>query len=807
MVQPTYEYSGVCYTATSEQTVFALTSTDGNPIGYLSPSHIHVRTSVDSGETWSVLPVNTGWTFADPATSIVLVTPATAGEWIDIQRKTPIDEDWVDFQSGSLLTAGQLNEAETFSLYCDQEIADSVSGLTPSIIGLDTTDDLPEGQINLYYTDARVSAWIAANLSDTDDLKEGVLNLYYTDARVNAWINTNLNSTDQLAEGSNNLYYTDARAEAVVAAWIAANLANTDDLPEGSVNLYFTNARVASWINNNLGSTDQLAEGSTNLYYKDSRVAAWINNNLGSTDQLVEGSTNLYYTDARVESYVDGAGYVKGPLVTKIVAGNNVGISPESGTGIVTINATGGSGEGIPEAPLDGTAYGRQDGHWEPVLMLTGGVVTGDLTANKFIGDGSGLTNLPVESVNTKTGDVVLNASDVGALAAGDNVSELTNDAGYLTSTGAGSTYLPLAGGNLTGNLTLNTDKIVLFADTGAAAFLEVATDGNITAGGVCKAEYLKSVVTGTDSGLYLYKDGGSNANAINISPTTSGGDITTSLGYDGSAEFAGAVGIGTSAAHPLHVSASVNDAVTNIVNTDTTNGYGLSVVAGGSASGRYIARFADAGNNAKAIILSSGTAKFAGDVAIGDSSTTFLDKAAVIAALTPEQRTTFATAITAWNNRPEPYDAEDPTTLPADLPLREAIVRATTAGKINLNADGSITAGGGVTVGGDIKIKASPSNANVFRVTAAGTVLTGTKDSALELTASNANVVINTDGSATFKGNVDAYGHISKGDSSNTFIWTGYYIDGATNPITSTITADGTITANGYSMASLAQL
>ena len=67
------------------------------------------------------------------------------------------------------------------------------------------------------------------------------------------------------------------------------------------------------------------------------------------------------------------------------------------------------------------------------------------------------------------------------------------------------------------------------------------------------------------------------------------------------------------------------------------------------------------------------------------------------------------------------------------------------------LNNDGSITASG------DIKIKASPSNANTFRVTAAGTFLTGTKDSASELTANNANVVINTDGSAEFAGSVTA--------------------------------------------------
>ena len=165
MAQPTYEYSGVCYTATSGQTIFALTSTDGNPIGYLSPDHIHVRTSADSGETWVPLPVNTAWTFADPATSIVLVTPATAGEWIDIRRKTPIDQDWVDFQAGSLLTAGQLNDAETFSLYCDQELADDVHDLTPPEVGLNTTDDLPEGEVNLYYTDERVAEYIAENPS------------------------------------------------------------------------------------------------------------------------------------------------------------------------------------------------------------------------------------------------------------------------------------------------------------------------------------------------------------------------------------------------------------------------------------------------------------------------------------------------------------------------------------------------------------------------------------------------------------------------------------------------------------------
>jgi hypothetical protein len=45
-----------------------------------------------------------------------------------------------------------------------------------------TTDELTEGTNNLYYTDARADARIAA--ADTDDISEGQTNLYYTDARA-----------------------------------------------------------------------------------------------------------------------------------------------------------------------------------------------------------------------------------------------------------------------------------------------------------------------------------------------------------------------------------------------------------------------------------------------------------------------------------------------------------------------------------------------------------------------------------------------------------------------------------------------
>ena len=157
MTTPSYAYSGVCYTATAGQTTFALTTDGGNSIGYLETSHIKVRTSADSGNTWTGLSINTDYVFGDPATSIVLNTGADAGTLVDIHRETPMDDDYIDFQAGSLLTANQLNTFDTWQLYIDQELADLVANLTAPDIDLVNTDDLPEGSTNLYYTDARVS--------------------------------------------------------------------------------------------------------------------------------------------------------------------------------------------------------------------------------------------------------------------------------------------------------------------------------------------------------------------------------------------------------------------------------------------------------------------------------------------------------------------------------------------------------------------------------------------------------------------------------------------------------------------------
>lgn len=160
MSVPTYTYSGVVYTATADQTTFALTTSGGKSIGYLKQEHIKVRTSADGGNTWTGLVLDTDYVFADPATSIVLSTGAAVGTLVDISRHTPMEDDYIDFQAGSLLTAYELNLFDTWQLYIDQELYDR-AGSAGGGSNISSTDDLPEGVVNLYYTDARVESYVS----------------------------------------------------------------------------------------------------------------------------------------------------------------------------------------------------------------------------------------------------------------------------------------------------------------------------------------------------------------------------------------------------------------------------------------------------------------------------------------------------------------------------------------------------------------------------------------------------------------------------------------------------------------------
>ena len=322
------------------------------------------------------------------------------------------------------------------------------------------------------------------------------------------------------------------------------------------------------------------------------------------------------------------------------------------------------------------------------------------------------------------------------------------------------------------GKLYPNTlSNNVQIGGTAADPNITLAADGSITAAGAITSPALQAV-RGSDSENALLIQGAGNNTGLTITGNGTvrlGGTVPAApnieLDADGSAEFAG----GNSVIY--------SSGTFQIGSNPEFDGVGIDINNTGNLRCRTsildaVTIYPPTGTTPSIVLKGAGSGIFKGDVAIGDSTTTFLDKVAVIAALTPEQRETFAAAITAWNARPEPYDAEDPTTLPADTPLREAIVRATTAGKINLNADGSITAAGAIECG-------SP-NTNSANVS--GSTL-----------QSNGVVRSQKNGSI----------------APNSTSFSGYYGDNETFKVTAdgSITAAGQITANTFDLDALPAL
>ena len=125
----------------------------------------------------------------------------------------------------------------------------------------------------------------------------------------------------------------------------------------------------------------------------------------------------------------------------------------------------------FPEAPVDGQTYGRKNAAWE---VVSGGGGGGTVTS---VATGTGLTGGPI----TVSGTVSLDSASIASLLladsslqSGDNVSELVNDAGYLTSlAGAVPTSRVIsAGTGISGGGDLSADRSFSLSSGSIASLL-----------------------------------------------------------------------------------------------------------------------------------------------------------------------------------------------------------------------------------------------------------------------------------------------------------------------------------------------
>jgi len=224
-----------------------------------------------------------------------------------------------------------------------------------------STDDVSEGQTNLYYTDSRVRSAVSLDSDNTvvldydytsgqftyrhpssDGILEGATNLYFTTARARQSISMNSDDgtilsyssstgeitfttpdTDKVVEGATNLYFTTARARNAISGGSNIDYDNSTGIISTQAAVWSVNGQEHDVTL----TTDNINEGSSNLYFTDARAAAAIalttddtnilsyNTGTGrftfvtpSTDAIDEGSVNLYYTNARVRAAISASG-------------------------------------------------------------------------------------------------------------------------------------------------------------------------------------------------------------------------------------------------------------------------------------------------------------------------------------------------------------------------------------------------------------------------------------------------------------------------------------------------------------------
>ena len=225
---------------------------------------------------------------------------------------------------------------------------------------------------------------------DTGDLTEGT-NLYYTDARVDARIAAA--DTGDLTEGS-NLYFTNARADARVAAATGANLdlsqKSTTDLSEGT-NLYYTEARVQDKLDN---AFEQLTAMLNNLATTTTLV-------LNLSGDPTPGDVTAFNN----ASLSGGTGYNTATSVATTSNGSGTGLLVDitASGGVITAVGirSGGSGYAVGETITITGGGGNATINVSAVVeMAIGDTVTGGTSGTTGIITAVGATSVTVDSVD-----------------------------------------------------------------------------------------------------------------------------------------------------------------------------------------------------------------------------------------------------------------------------------------------------------------------------------------------------------------------------------------------------------------------
>jgi hypothetical protein len=137
-----------------------------------------------------------------------------------------------------------------------------ISAATVSTGTIANTDDLPQGSINLYYSDSLVSSYILNNIT-TADIPEGpppTANLYFTNQRAKDAVSDLYTAVDTLSTA-----FDPIGSAATVQSSLTSVINNltSDSITEGVTNLYCSNTNVANAISTSVTTQTLTVSGDT----------------------------------------------------------------------------------------------------------------------------------------------------------------------------------------------------------------------------------------------------------------------------------------------------------------------------------------------------------------------------------------------------------------------------------------------------------------------------------------------------------------------------------------------------------------
>ena len=379
-----------------------------------------------------------------------------------------------------------------------------LSSSTATVTAAATSDNVVEGTVHLFAKDARTRAAISATSPINYDSSTGVISTSLT----------NITSTDALPEGSTNLYFTNARADARITAQKGAANGLAPLASDSKIDISYLPAAViggvqyqGSWNANTNSPTLVTSTGTKGYYYvvsvpgstnldgiTDWKLGDWaifngsvwqkvdntdavtsVNGAIGavvlSTSDIPEGS-NLYSTTARIRAALSATSPV----------------TYNSSTGVIAVTGLSGTNTGDQTITLTGDVTGSGTGSFAATLA----------TVNGNVGSFGSTTAIPNITVNAKglvtavsTSAVVAPAGTLSGstLATGVTASSLTSVGTIATGVWNGTTIALANGG--TGQTTkaaafdalqpMTTSGDIIYGGTsGTGTRLAKGTDGQV---------------------------------------------------------------------------------------------------------------------------------------------------------------------------------------------------------------------------------------------------------------------------------------------------------------------------------------